>query len=431
MRILWLCSYAPYPPDFGGARRTYNLLEQAAHAGHTIDLLALATGAPEQDAATVDALSGFCAHVELVRDLWALPAALGAADPAAVARKRRGQLQSLLSRRSYQFYSHYSAHLQAALDRRAAAVQYDLVQVEFSQMAYYRLPAGVPAILDLHNVEYEILGRVAAGGGAPVRRLYNWAEYLKFRRAEPQLWRRFPLLLVTSERDGALVRQHLPQARPVVVPNGVDTTFVHPAPPGMGPAPGADPQIVFTGMMAYYPNHDGALYFADAIWPAIRRELPAAHWLIVGAEPPPAVRALDGAVGITVTGRVDDVRPYAWRSGVSIVPLRMGGGTRLKIVEALAMGQAVVSTSVGCEGIAVAPGHNLVVADDPAAFAAAVADLLRDPARAAAIGAAGRVLAEQQYSWPMVARPMLDAWAAVTSSQRSEVSGQYAEVQRT
>jgi glycosyltransferase involved in cell wall biosynthesis len=217
----------------------------------------------------------------------------------------------------------------------------------------------------------------------------------------------------------------------VVVPNGVDTTFFHPAPPGMAPAPGADPQIVFTGMMAYYPNHDGVLYFADAIWPAIRRELPAAHWLIVGAEPPPAVRALDGAAGITVTGRVDDVRPYSWRSGVSIVPLRMGGGTRLKIVEALAMGQAVVSTSVGCEGIAVAPGRNLVVADDPAAFAAAVVDLLRDPARAAAIGAAGRALAEQQYSWPVVARPMLDAWAAVTSGQWSVVRGPYAEVQRT
>jgi glycosyltransferase involved in cell wall biosynthesis len=138
------------------------------------------------------------------------------------------------------------------------------------------------------------------------------------------------------------------------------------------------------------------------------------------------VRALDGAAGITVTGWVDDVRPYAWRSGMSIVPLRMGGGTRLKIVEALAMGQAVVSTSVGCEGIAVEPGRNLVVADDPGAFAAAVVDLLRDPARAAAIGAAGRALAEQQYSWPVVARPMLDAWAAVRRGQRSVVSGQYA-----
>jgi glycosyltransferase involved in cell wall biosynthesis len=296
-------------------------------------------------------------------------------------------------------------------------------------MAYYRLPAGIPAVLDLHNVEYEILGRVAAGGGAPLRRLYNWAEYLKFRRAEPQLWRRFAALLVTSERDGALVRHHLPDARPVVVPNGVDTAFFHPAPPGAGPAPGADPRIVFTGMMAYYPNHDGALYFADAIWPAIRRALPAARWLIVGAEPPPVVRALDGAAGISVTGRVGDVRPYAWRSGVSVVPLRMGGGTRLKIVEALALGQAVVSTSVGCEGIAVAPGRNLVLADDPAAFAAAVVDLLRDPVRAAAIGAAGRALAEAQYSWPVVVRPMLAAWAAATSDQPSVVSGQYAEVQ--
>ena len=207
MRILWLCSYAPYPPDFGGARRTYNLLEQAARAGHEIDLLALATGAPER---TRDAWMP-CAASGRTSNWCATPAALPAALGAATRRQwpasgggncdrccRAGPTSSTpITRRA----------MQAALDRRAAAVPYDLVQVEFSQMAYYRLPAGVPAVLDLHNVEYEDAGPGGGGRGAPLRRLYNWAEYLKFRRAEPQLWRRFALLLVTSERDGALVRQ--------------------------------------------------------------------------------------------------------------------------------------------------------------------------------------------------------------------------------
>ncbi|MDQ2808243.1 MAG: glycosyltransferase family 4 protein [Chloroflexota bacterium] len=402
----------PYPADFGGARRTYNLLEQASRAGYDIDLLAFALGDPARDAAAQATLGRLCRSVTLVADPAALPAALGAGDPVAVARKRRGQLRSLLSWRSYQFYAYYSPQMQAALDRYFAQARPDLVQVEYSQMAYYRLPAGVPALLDLHNVEYEIMGRVARAGGAPVRRIYNWAEYLKFRRAEPRLWRRFSGLLVTSARDGALVQGDWPAARVTVVPNGVDTTFFHP-PAGADAADAAgDPQIVFTGMMAYYPNHDGARYFAEAIWPTVRAAVPGVGWSIVGAEPPPAVRALAvPGSGITVTGRVTDVRPAIWRSRASVVPLRMGGGTRLKIVEALAMGQPVISTTVGCEGIPVTSGHELLLADTPAAFAAAVIGVLRDPAQAAALGTAGRALAVSTYSWPVVAQPLLAAWA--------------------
>lgn len=428
MRVLWLCSYPPYPPDFGGARRTYHLLEQAARAGHRIDLLAFASGDPAADQAAEVGLGRLCDSVTLVHDPWALPAALGSSDSAAVRRKRQGQLRALLSPRSYQFHAHYSATMQAALDRRAAA-RYDLAQVEYSQMAYYRLPAGVPAILDLHNVEYEILGRVARGaGGDPVRRLYNWAEFLKFRREEPRLWRRFAHLLVTSERDGRMVRTHWPQARLTVVPNGVDTAYFHPPAPGVGPALSAPPQFVFTGMMAYYPNQDAVLYFAAEIWPLVRRQWPEAQLFIVGVEPPPAVQALAApGSGITVTGRVDDVRPYVWASHASVVPLRMGGGTRLKIVEALALGAPVISTTIGCEGITVTPGTHLMIADTPTAFVAALRDVIAHPDRAAALGAAGRALAERAYSWPAVARPLLAAWAAqVPGAEYRVPSAEYA-----
>jgi sugar transferase (PEP-CTERM/EpsH1 system associated) len=423
MRVLWICSYPPYPPDFGGARRTYHLLEQAARAGHRIDLVAFASGDATGDQATEVALGRLCASVTLVHDPWALPAALGSTDPAAVRRKRQGQLRALLSPRSYQYYAYYSATMQAAIDRRVAATQYDLVQVEFSQMGFYRLPAGVPAVLDLHNVEYEVLGRVAHGdGGAPVRRLHNWAEYWKFRREEPRLWRRFSGLLVTSERDARMVRAAWPQARVTVVPNGVDTDYFHPPVPGAGPQPGAAPQVVFTGMMAYYPNHDAALYFADAIWPRVRQQWPDAQWFVVGVEPPPAVQALGApGRGITVTGRVDDVRPYVWRSHASVVPLRMGGGTRLKVVEALALGAPVISTTLGCEGIAVEPGKHLLIADTPDAFLAALTEVIANPARAAALGQAGRALAAGAYSWPAVARPMLAAWAQQAPSAEYRV----------
>jgi sugar transferase (PEP-CTERM/EpsH1 system associated) len=415
MRILWVTSYAPWPPDFGGARRTYHLIEQAARAGHAIHLLAFGDADPQRQAAARAALGRLCAAVELIVDPAALPAALGDGDPAAVARKRRGQLRSLLSPRPYQYYAHRSAAMQARLDALARE-PWDLVQVEFSQMGYYRLPAGVPAVLDLHNVEYEVLVRAAgARGVGATRRLYNQAEALKFRRDEPRLWRRFTALLTTSARDRRQVLAHAPHLPVTVVPNGVDTAFFHPAPPDHPPA--TAPTVVFTGMMAYYPNQDGVLYFAEQIWPLVRQAIPAARLLVVGTDPPAAIRALaEGDRGITVTGAVPDVRPYVWDAAVCVVPLRMGGGTRLKIVEALAMEKAVVSTTVGCEGIDVTPDQTLAVADTPAAFAAATVALLRDPARRAALGVAGRALAVARYDWSAAAHPMLTAWDRLARS---------------
>ena len=423
MRILWVTSYAPWPPDFGGARRTYHLIEQAARAGHQVHLLAFGDADPQRQAAARAALGRLCAAVELIVDPAALPAAIGDGDPAAVARKRRGQLRSLLSLRPYQYYAHHSTAMQARLDALARE-PWDLVQVEFSQMGYYRLPAGVPAVLDLHNVEYEVLVRAAAArGGGVTRRLYNQAEAVKFRRDEPRLWRHFTALLTTSERDRQQVLAQAPGLPVTVVPNGVDTAFFHPAPPDHTVANSA-PTVVFTGMMAYYPNQDGVLYFAEQIWPLVRREIPAARLLVVGTDPPPVIRALaDGPSGITVTGAVPDVRPYVWEAAVCVVPLRMGGGTRLKIVEALAMEKAVVSTTIGCEGLDVTPGRTLEIADTPATFAAATVALLRDPARRAALGRAGRARALAAYDWTAAARPMLAQWDHLTGTPESMLTG--------
>ena len=409
MRILWLTSYAPWPADFGGARRTYHLIEQAARAGHAIHLLAFADADPERTTAARAVLGRLCAAVDLIADPAAIPAAMGASDGAAVGRKRRGQLRSLLSLRPYQYFAHVSSAMQARLDALAGE-PWDLVQVEFSQMGYYRLPASAPAVLDLHNIEYEVLVRAArAPGVGGVRRVYNRVEAGKFRREEPHVWRRFRALLTTSERDRRLVLAHRPEATVTVVPNGVDTVFFHPRPDDEA---AQTARLVFTGMMAYYPNQDGATWLADQIWPAVRAAVPAAELFIVGVEPPPAVQALARpGTGITVTGAVPDVRPFVWDAALSVVPLRIGGGTRLKIVEALAMGKAVVSTPLGCEGLQVEPGRTLEVAESAPDFAAACVALLRDPARRAALGRAGRALVQEHYDWTAVTRPMLDLWA--------------------
>src|SRR5262249_35606437 len=158
-------------------------------------------------------------------------------------------------------------------------------------------------------------------------------------------------------------------------------------------------RLVFTGSMDWYPNEDGIVHFIDAVLPRIRRAVPAASLTVVGRNPSDRLRSAAAAAGVQVTGLVDDVRPHMAEAAVYVVPLRIGGGTRLKIFEALSMAKAVVSTAVGAEGLPLAPGRHFLQADDPAAFGEAVTSLLRDPARRRAIGAAGRGLGEARGSW--------------------------------
>lgn len=187
----------------------------------------------------------------------------------------------------------------------------------------------------------------------------------------------------------------LPQQLIVTVPNGVDTEMFQ----QRGNREEVLGRIVFTGAMNYYPNVNAVLFFAQHCWPLIQAHAPDATWQIVGREPPAEIGALARLPGVQVTGSVPDVRPYLTEAAVALAPLQIGSGTRLKILEALAMGKALVSTSIGCEGIAVVPGKHLLIADQPETFASAVVELLNDPTKRHELGTAGRKLVETQYSW--------------------------------
>jgi polysaccharide biosynthesis protein PslH len=199
------------------------------------------------------------------------------------------------------------------------------------------------------------------------------------------------------------------------IPTGVDTEYFAP-----DAAPEAPGQLVFTGAMDWYPNEDAILHFVDAILPLIRREAPDVRLTVVGRNPSPSLRAAATRAGVHVTGTVDDVRPFMRAASVYVVPLRVGGGTRLKIFEALAMGKAVVSTSVGAEGLPLVAEQHFLAADDPAALAQSVLKLLRDRKARDRLGFAGRRLVEARYSWRGVARRF--------ESELSEaVNGRWAE----
>jgi glycosyltransferase involved in cell wall biosynthesis len=250
-----------------------------------------------------------------------------------------------------------------------------------------------------HNVEYMIWKRLHDVEKRPWRRVLLDLEWRKMRRYEAQACARAAVTVAVSEADRALLAANAPGADIRAIPTGVDTSYFHPNGAVETPA-----TLVFTGSMDWYPNEDAIMYFIEAILPEIRREIPGISLAVVGRDPSSRLRAAGAASGVRVTGTVEDVRPHVAEAAVYVVPLRVGGGTRLKIFEALAMAKAVVATRIGAEGLPIVSGEHFLQADEPADFARAVVTLLKDPARRRALGMAGRRLMEERYSWPQVAR---------------------------
>lgn len=403
MEILAVAPYAPYPPRFGGAARVYHLLRVLAR-DHRITLLCFAS---PDDAVGMGPLADLGIEVHAV------------APPAATHPrwKRLYQLRSLAGRACSE-YTHRSRRLRATLDRLLARRRFDVVQFEFGDFApYYSLPPTVLRVLDEHNVEHRLLERAWRQERSRLRRLYYRLEARKLRDDELSACRSADVILTTSDVDRATLVPHV-DATPIhVVPNGVDTSYFTP-----GTTPENPTRLVFTGAVDYQPNTDGVLYFCSEIWPLVQRAAPEATFAIVGKDPPPAVRALAGD-GVVVTGTVPDVRPWLQTAAVFVVPLRVGGGTRLKILDAMASGRAVVSTSLGCEGLAVTPGRDILVADAPAAFAEAVLRCLRDPGLRARLGTAGRALVERRYRWESIGADLVGFYLEQLARRRRGDTG--------
>jgi polysaccharide biosynthesis protein PslH len=380
MRILVLSPVLPYPPNWGFATRVYQFLRILSQR-HEVTLVAYSEVAQGPD---VDALRAICADVRLVP------------RTTTTAQKRLAQLTSLFSPTSFQWRSRHTPAMQRLLDEVTGGKRFDVIQIESSQLACFALDRSAAVLVDEHNIEYELLYRTYRTESSPVRRFYNWVEYAKFRREEIRAWRESDGVLTTSGRETRII-DAMGVAKSIrTIPNGVDTAYF---------APSEEPvdrdAIVMTGLMKYRPNVDGAVYFVAEVLPKILASRPRVVFYIVGGEPPEEVRRLAGP-NVVVTGTVPDVRPYVRKAAVFVVPLRMGGGTRLKVLEGLAMRKPMVSTSLGCEGIDVVHGEHLLIADDPAAFAADVLRMLDDPARSASLAAAGHGLVHRRYRWETI-----------------------------
>lgn len=388
LTILCVSQMPASPPRFGAQARMHGLMTQLARRH---DLTAVMLVDDQFDIEECRrAMREYCSDVVLI------PNPYGFEGPS----KRLQQLQSLTSTRSWERLRVRVPKLQQALDRVLRSRPFDIVNLEFTFLGGCNLrqaPIGhrPPAlVVDSHNIEYDLV-RQSIRAGTFARRLYAGANWRKLRREELATYRDADGVYLCSAADERRLLEQIPKIRTAVIPNAADVEYYQPRP--TDPPPDGC-TVVFFGLLSTLPNVDGVTYFVQHIWPRIAAANPEARCKIIGGRPPSSLLALAGP-RVELTGFVSDLRPHLAAATAVVVPLRLGGGTRLKIVEAMAMGKAIVSTTLGAEGIEALPGRDILIENEPAAFADAVSRLLAAPSLAARFGQSARQLAVQRYSW--------------------------------
>lgn len=320
------------------------------------------------------------------------------------------QLWSLFTPHSYWYSWSKSRKMQRMIKELLVTNSYDFIIDEFASMGHYVYETNAIRILDAHNVEYDNFHRMSKIKGAPIRKRFYEREYQLSHKEEVAVFNRHDAIFVTSRRDGDLIRKDKESAEIFVIPNGVETEYFK----NSGKVDEEIFSMVFTGAMKYLPNNEGMLYFLEKIFPLIKDRVPNAKIYIVGSNPPSELKAYESA-SIIVTGFVEDVRPYVERSSVFVVPLNMGSGTRLKILESFSMKKPVVSTSIGCEGLEVEDGEHLLIRDDPETFADAVIALFKESDLRERLISKSFDLVKYKYDWKVVGGLIDEALEVLTN----------------
>jgi glycosyltransferase involved in cell wall biosynthesis len=387
LRILWIKVGGLWPANTGGRLRSLHILDELSRR-HQVTLLT--THALEQDAAGLRTRLPDCARIVSVP--YTAPKWRSLRFPLLL-------MRSWFSTLAVDLWKSRVPAVMREAERLIASGEVDLCVADFL-CALPNVPRNcpVPVVYFSHNVEHMIWKRLCANAARLWQRLPLELEWRKLRHYESAASRRVALTIAVSDQDRDALSALAPGAAIRAVATGVDISYFAPR-----HSPQQPERLVFVGSMDWQPNEDAILYFIDAILPQIRQRIPAVSLSVVGRNPGERLRRAAAQSGVDVTGTVDDVRDFMADAAVYIVPLRIGGGTRLKIFEALAMAKAVVSTTVGAEGLPLRDGTHFLQADEPRAFADAVIGLLQDPERARRLGAAGRQLVEERYSWAQVA----------------------------
>jgi sugar transferase (PEP-CTERM/EpsH1 system associated) len=388
MKILWVKAGGLVPPDTGGKIRSYNILRELARE-HAITFFSF------YGAQAGDIHSGLRTVFEKV---VCIPLDLPAPKSF---RESLDYGMRLFTNQPYNISKYCRPQVRAELRQLLRQETFDVIICDFL-IAAGAIPweSPSPKVLFTHNVESVIWQRHYQVTSNPVWKLLSWREWRTMETAERKYLRRANHVLAVSEDDCNFFRNYIDAVKLSVIPTGVDTEYFRPA-----TTPEVPNSLVFTGSMDWLPNEDAIIFFIKEILPLIRKEVPDVSLTVVGRKPSQRLNQLAVCeANVKLTGWVEDIRPFLATGAACVVPLRIGGGTRLKIFEAMSMGKAVVSTTVGAEGLPVRKGEHLLIADQPAAFANVTVALLRDPVRRQELGAAARKLVEERYSWAQVAK---------------------------
>lgn len=414
MNILFLSTRSPYPLISGHSLRTYHILKGAAQQ-HSVTLVTFVQH-PEHELKQENLahLRSFCATVHP----FAIPSDLSKITLG------RTLLRNLFSRLPFVAHKYDTPRMRNAIREILGNQRIDLVHVDLLPLAVYldEFPQ-LPKILVNHNVESIRLHRWFQTERNPAKKLFLGCQWLKLRAFERRAMNRFDCCVTVSETDRQLLRKMGVEKPMVVVPNGTDTEFFKPS--GKPPIPNT---VLWFGHMDVHTNRDAVLYFWDEIYPILRERKPDAVVSFVGTAPPPAIAAAARTNPLVkAPGFVDDIRPYVDEAAVVVVPIRIGSGTRLKILDAMALGKAVVSTSVGCEGLAVSDGENISIADTPQDFVDRIEELLCNEEARRSLCNNARKLA-QTYDWRLIYEFQKDAYRMAMENSGCRLPGTPAEL---
>ena len=405
LRVLYVTEFLPWPLTHGGAIRSYNIFRELCRY-HDVTVVCQVG---EEQAADVERFESLATRVVrlplAVRSKWS---------------KALGALTTLASSRPYvSAYSHYQPAFARSIEALLAAEKFDVVHIDHLDAAVYAdLAWGrVPVFVDNHNFETALLRSAREKTSNALLRGYLGSQVKKLERFEKLVLEKASGSAVVSELDGDKIRDEFGIEKPAVIPNGVDLEAYD-----IERRPEAG-NVVTIGSLDWLPNVEGVAWFLDEVWELARSssgslEKPL-HFHVVGRNPPARLekRACDH---ITVWGTVPDVREYAQRAQVFVVPLLAGGGTRLKVLEALAMRVPMVATSKAVEGIDVVHGEHCLIHDDAEGFARSVVELAGNPQRAEALAAKGRQLVEDRYGWEAIGRLLQQSYALLRSEKVGE-----------
>ncbi len=393
MRILWLKTELLHPVDKGGKIRTYNMLKELKRNCH-ITYLTLDDGTADNNAREL--ASEYC------HDLVCVP------------HRRREKFTTgfyvelalnLASDLPYAIKKYESPEMRREIEKRVG--QFDVLICDFlAPAANVRRDLNCATVLFQHNVEAMIWKRHYEVQTNAARKAYLYRQWRKMVDFEAATCPQFDCVVAVSREDREQMEREYGVRNVYDIPTGVDTAFVRPS----GERQGKPHNLVFTGSMDWLPNEDAIRYFTEHIMPRIKQSVPDLTLTVVGRDPYPGLVELSKRdSSVIVTGRVEDVRPYMEEASVYVIPLRIGGGTRLKIYEAMAMEKPIVSTSIGAEGLPVTNGEEIVLADTPETFADAVVKLLTDQNLAHEIGQRAAARVRREFGWDTVA----DSFAAI------------------